>query len=169
MGIQKVCCFTGHRPQSLPFRYNEKDIRCVNLKQRLNEEILRMINQNGVSHFISGMALGVDTYAAEIILALKKQWIQLTLECAVPCESQAIKWKERDRKRYFRIIEKADKETIIQTQYTNGCMEKRNRYMVEHSDYVIAVWDGSPSGTGKTVRYAQARNKPVIIINPNTL
>lgn len=169
MEEKKTCCFTGHRPQSLPFRYNENDIRCVKLKQRLYDEILRMISENNISHFISGMALGVDTYAAEIVLELKKQWMQIILECAIPCENQSEKWKERDRDRYFGIIEKCDKETLLQTQYTSDCMEKRNKYIVDHSDYVIAVWDGSPSGTGKTVRYAQAQNKPVIIINPNEL
>ena len=48
-------------------------------------------------------------------------------------------------------------------------MDKRNRYMVDHADVLIAVWDGSPSGTGKTVRYAHQQGKSVITINPRTL
>ena len=48
-------------------------------------------------------------------------------------------------------------------------MDKRNRYMVDQADVLIAVWDGSPSGTGKTVRYAHQQGKPVIIINPVSL
>lgn len=33
----------------------------------------------------------------------------------------------------------------------------------------IAVWNGKPSGTGKTVQYAQQQGKPVRVINPITL
>ncbi len=49
--------------------------------------------------------------------------------------------------------------------YTSDCMLKRNRYMVDNSDIVIAVWDGrSGSGTGATVNYAKKQGKKVIII-----
>lgn len=49
-------------------------------------------------------------------------------------------------------------------------MDKRNRYMVDHADFIITVWDGKPSGTGKTVTYAQGRNgKHIIVIDLVTL
>ena len=69
----KKCAFTGHRPQSLPFGFNETDERCIALKQTLRAEIIRLIEHEGVTHFISGMALGVDMYAAEIVLGLKSR------------------------------------------------------------------------------------------------
>ena len=49
------------------------------------------------------------------------------------------------------------------------CMDKRNKYMVDQSDVIIAVWSGRPSGTGKTVQYAQSQGKPIVTINPNSL
>jgi uncharacterized phage-like protein YoqJ len=64
---------------------------------------------------------------------------------------------------------KCDKETLLQQRYTPDCMHKRNRYMVDQADYIIAVWNGKPSGTGKTVQYAQQQGKPVRVINPITL
>ncbi len=93
----------------------------------------------------------------------------ITLESAIPSESQAAKWSEALRDRYFDIASKCDKETLIQAHYSPDCMDKRNRYMVDHADVLIAVWDGSPSGTGKTVRYAHQQGKSVITINPRTL
>lgn len=164
----KKCAFTGHRPQSLPFGFNESDERCVALKQKLRNEIIRQIEENGVTHFISGMAIGVDMYAAEIVLGLKSKY-DITLECAIPCETQAEKWSEPLRDRYFEIASKCDKETLLQHHYTPDCMHKRNQYMVDQADYIIAVWNGKPSGTGKTVRYAQQQGKPVRVINPVTL
>lgn len=45
----KKCAFTGHRPQSLPFGFNESDERCIALKQTLRAEIIRLIEQEGVT------------------------------------------------------------------------------------------------------------------------
>lgn len=165
----KKCAFTGHRPQKLPFGLNEEDERCVALKQKLREEIIRQIEVNGVTHFITGMALGVDMYAAEIVLGLKSSYNGITLESAIPCETQAEKWTEAQRDRYYEIAAQCDEETMLQHQYTPDCMQKRNRYMVDEADYIIAVWDGRPSGTSKTVQYAQRQGKPVTVINPRTL
>ena len=76
---------------------------------------------------------------------------------------------EEQRDRYFDIASKCDKETLIQHHYTADCMHKRNRYMVDQADFIIAVWDGRPRGTGRTVQYAQRQGKPVTIINPKTM
>lgn len=164
--FEKTVCFTGHRPQSIPYLWDETSAQSLKLKSKLEKAIVYLIENKGVTHFISGMALGVDMIAAEIVLDLKKKYPNITLECAIPCETQANKWTVKYRDRYFSIIEKSDKETLLQTHYTADCMHKRNRYMVDKSDYVIAVWNGSPSGTGKTVLYAKENNKQIIQIKP---
>lgn len=169
MDESKVCCFTGHRLQNLPFQFREQDERCWRLKQVLCSEIEKQIRENNVKHFISGMAIGVDMYAAEIVLALKGKYPDLTLEAAIPCESQSVKWSAQLQKRYTAILSRCDVKTLLQSQYTSDCMQKRNRYMADRADIVIAVWNGKPSGTGKTVSYAKELGKPVVIINPETL
>ena len=65
--------------------------------------------------------------------------------------------------------QKTGKETMLQREYTSDCMDKRNRYMVDHADYILAVWNGCPSGTGNTVRYAHKKGKSIIVINPVSL
>ncbi len=149
--------------------FNEEDERCIDLKKNSQGANHHLIENEGVTHFISGMAIGVDMYAAEIVLGLKASYPGITLESAIPCESQAAKWSEALRDRYFDIASKCDKETLIQTHYSPDCMDKRNRYMVDHADVLIAVWDGSPSGTGKTVRYAHQQGKSVTVIDPVSL
>ena len=166
----KTCAFTGHRPQHLPFGMNENDERCVKLKEELKEQIINLIEAENVTHFITGMALGVDLYAAEIVLDLKARYPSITLESAIPCETQAVKWSMAQRERYYDIAAQCDKETMLQSHYTPDCMDKRNRYMVDHADFIIAVWDGRPSGMGKTVTYARGRDgKVIIVIDPVTL
>ncbi|UEB79357.1 DUF1273 domain-containing protein [Clostridium sp. M62/1] len=165
----KTCAFTGHRPQNLPFGFNEEDECCINLKKTLREQIINLIENEGVTHFISGMAIGVDMYAAEIVLDLKARYPNITLESAIPCETQAVKWSMAQRERYYDIAARCDKETMLQSRYSPDCMDKRNRYMADHADVLIAVWDGSPSGTGKTVRYAHQQGKSVTVIDPVSL
>lgn len=166
MTKKQCCCFTGHRPQSLPFRSNESDERYIDLKHRLKENITKMITENDVTHFISGMAIGVDMYAAEIVLELKETYPHITLEAVIPCENQSEKWNKQLRNRYMVILEKCDVHTVLQKEYTADCMHKRNRYMVDKSAYVIAVWNGKPSGTGKTVKYAEKCECEIIRVEP---
>lgn len=164
-----TCCFTGHRPQSLPYGYNEQDPQCIKLRMVIWNLMNKLIKENLVTHFISGMALGIDQMCAEMVIALRDKHPEVTLECAIPCEEQAVKWTEPQRDRYFWIAERCDKETLVQHHYDKGCMQKRNRYMVDSSEIVIAVWNGNPSGTGNTVRYAQEKGKTILVINPETL
>ena len=66
-----MCIRDSHRPKGLG--YPESDGRCDALKRLLRLTIRRLIQEQGVTHFISGMAQGVDMYAAEIVLELKEQ------------------------------------------------------------------------------------------------
>ena len=137
------------------------------LKFRLKREIIHAVKRDGIRHFLTGMALGVDTWAAEIVLSLRKQFA-ITLEAVLPCEGQDAKWPLESQKRYQSIITKCDKVTLLQTRYTPDCFDRRNRYMVDHSDLIIAVWNGSPSGTGNTISYARSREKRICVIPART-
>ena len=75
----KTCAFTGHRPKGLG--YPESDGRCDALKRLLRLLVRRLIQEQSVTHFISGMAQGVDQYAAEIVLELKEAE-QYMVDCA---------------------------------------------------------------------------------------
>ena len=160
------CCFTGHRPQNLLCGFNESHPICLKIKYQLRRLIIGLIKKKNVTHFISGAALGVDMWAMEIILELKKQYSNITLEAAVPCRSQPNKWNIELKEKYKKLLSKCDKITILQEHYTNNCMIKRNKYMVDKSDFVIAVWNGTwTSGTGSTIKYALYFEKPVYYID----
>lgn len=80
---QMTVCFSGYRPEKLPWGYDECDPRCAQLKQRLRRAVCAACD-DGFRHFICGMARGVDTYCAEIVLALRPQYPDLTLEARHP-------------------------------------------------------------------------------------
>ena len=164
MERNKTCCFTGHRPQSLGFPPGSPEETA--LKNRISGEVLRLIQERGVRHFISGMALGVDTFAAQTVLRFREIYPDITLECAVPCRGQAKRWPARDRKTYLAILRAADRVTVLQEAYTPFCMQLRDAYMVEQADIVLAVWNGSKGGTAYTVSCARKKHKELIILPP---
>lgn len=166
---KKTVCFTGPRSQNLPFGFNEQDPRCLKMKTMLKRKITDLIINDDISHFISGMAIGVDMICAEIVLELRDQYPNISLECAIPCKSQPDRWSNEMKCRYFDILEYCDVKTVIQNNYTADCMQKRNMYMVEQSDIVIAVWNGKSSGTGNTVNYARQKGRKVLVLNPDKL
>ena len=164
MERERTCCFTGHRPEKLPWGSNEGDPRCVALKERLRD-MLEEAYQAGYRHFISGMARGTDLYFCEAALALRDERPGITVEAAIPCEEQAARWPEEERQRYFNLIGRCDLETMVQHHYDRGCMLRRNRYMVDRSSRLIAVYDGMLGGTMYTLTYAMKQGLEVLILD----
>ena len=162
-GKQTACCFTGHRPAKLPWASDESDPRCIALKERLYGATEAAIRA-GMEHFICGMAEGCDFYFCETVLALRVLYPGITLEAAIPCPSQPDRWSERQRARYRRLLAQCDYETMVQQSYSPGCMQRRNRYMVDHASLLIAVHDGLPGGTRSTIEYAMHRGVNIVDI-----
>ena len=165
----KICCFTGHRPQYYSFKFNEKDKDCIKLKDLLRQEIIKAI-KDGYNYFVAGGALGVDTWAAEIVLDLKKDYPFIKLVIAIPCLNQERRWTQESQVRYRNILDKADKIIYVSNEeYKSNLdqMNDRNRYMVDNSSMVIAVFGGAKSGTKNAVDYAISTKRKVIIINPS--
>ena len=150
---QESCCFTGHRPGKLPWRYNEFDPRCLRLKRRIADAV-ELAYAQGFRHFLCGMAMGCDLYFCEAVLALRERHPDVTVEAAIPCPTQADAWPPAQRERYDRLVAACDFETMVSGQYTSTCMLRRDRYLVDHASLLIAAFDGTSGGTRYTVEYA---------------
>ena len=159
------CCFTGHRPEKLPWRDNEDDPRAALLRERIFD-VVEALYQAGITHFISGMARGCDFYFCEAVLRLREEHEEITLEAAIPFEEQSAQWPERDRNHYFHLVSQCDYETLLQTEYSADCMKKRNYYMVDHATVLVAVYDGLFGGTMQTVNYAKRSGLEIIEVRP---
>ena len=100
----------------------------------------------------------------------KKAPLKERIKYFIQYERQAVRWPEALRNRYFSIAERCDKETMLQTHYTQDCLWKRNQYMVDHADIVLAVCNMRlHSGSKQTVLMALRRLKPVWLVFPDTL
>ena len=156
--------FTGHRPEKLPF-FSEDDPMCVDLKNRLSKQIKKLI-EDGADEFFSGVARGVDIWAAEAVLELKSVYPNIKLTAVVPCPEQADKWSSEDRERYHNILEACDKTLVISPKYSRGCMHKRDKALVDMCDVLVAVYDGQKGGTEFTLNYAETKGRKTIVVAP---
>lgn len=138
------------------------------MKKLVKSELVNMIETYNAQRFIVGMNLGLDHFAAESILSFREKYPNITLECAIPHENQAIYWREEQRNRYYSILEHCDKESLLQFQYTPNCMFKRNEYMVRQSDFLLSVWDGGRGIVKRTISLARSRHLHIITIDPHT-
>lgn len=178
-------CFTGHRPNNRYLGgYNINSPRNLKIANLIRKSILNIMKQNPQEkhfHFISGMALGVDTIAFRIVDMLKRGNNNniITIECAIPFKNQACKWGQESQIEYDKMLLSSDKITFVDTLvdyklkdykeeiYYPAKMQRRNEYMVDKSDFVIAVWDGSKKGgTFNCVKYAMNYNVNIVKINP---
>lgn len=156
--------FTGYRPEKLPF-FSEEDSMCTKLKSRLSKQIKELI-EDGAEEFFSGMARGVDIWAAEAVLELKRTYPKIKLIAVIPCPEQADKWSRSEQERYRGILELCDRLLVISPHYTKGCMLKRDRALVDMCDVLVAVFDGQKGGTEYTVNYAKSKGRKTIVVLP---
>lgn len=161
-----TCCFTGHRPAKLPWGGDERDPRCLSLKQSILRELERLYRQ-GYRHFICGMALGCDLYFAEAVLTLKERYPLITLEAALPFPGQAERWSAANRGRWQSILSRCDLETVVQEEYDRWCMLRRDRYMVSRSSAILAAFDDTPGGTKYTLDCAAKEGLEIFLLNLN--
>ena len=164
----KRCAFTGYRPQKMPFGNDETDPRCIEFKQRLRNAIEDLIGE-GYAHFISGGAMGMDMYAAEAVLELKETYPWIILEMVSPFDAQASKWDAEFKARHDALFAAADITTATGHAYSKGAIFRRNRYLAENADLLLAAYDGQPGGTAMTIEYAQRIGIRVSYIDPKPM
>ena len=160
---QMSVCFSGYRPEKLPWGEDESDPRCAALKKRLYDAAESACAQ-GYRHFICGMANGCDLYFFDAARYLRLSHPEVTIEAAIPFSGQADRWRPELRARYDYDLRQCDYQTLVQEAYTPDCMMRRNRYMVDHASLLIAVNDGLRGGTRSTIEYAFRRGVSVLDI-----
>lgn len=161
----QTACFSGHRPNGLG-GYDESNYLNQYVKDQLKINIENLIVNKNIKYFISGGALGVDTWAAEIVLELKKKY-QIKLFIAQPFLNQSSKWSKDQVNRYNKILQEADKVTTVSSgEFSSEKMKIRNKFMVDNSNYLIVVFNGDfKSGTGNLLKYARTQKKQIYLIN----
>lgn len=138
----RACALTGHR-----FLYQDFSI----LKTK---KIFKTLIKEGFDTFLIGMAIGFDTEAFKILEVLRKKYPIKLIAC-IPCENQDLKFNEKQKKEYKKLLESADERVLISKEYTEKCMQQRNEFMVDNCSCLVAYLKKDYGGTAKTVKYAE--------------
>ena len=141
-----ACAFTGHR----------------NLPEYLDEEIIKKAVENcikkGVEIFYNGVAKGFDLLSAKVVLSLKKKYPNIKLIACIPCYNQEKNYNEEEKKAYIEVLAKTDEKIYVsESEYFRGCMQKRDRYLVDKADILIAYLKEDTGGTAFTVNYCKKK------------
>ena len=152
-----IVAFTGHRPDKLG-GYVLPNPTYTYVCQQIEKTLLE-IKPDKV---ISGMALGIDQWAANIAYRLGIPFL-----AAIPFDGQEKAWPQHSQKVFQRLLKKASEVVIVSPGgYSPAKMQVRNEWMVDNCNKLIAVWDGTQGGTGNCVNYAKSKNSDIIYINP---
>ncbi len=146
------CSFSGHRVIA--------QAKLAPLKDLLRRAIAYAYEQ-GCRSFYCGGAVGFDTYAAKEIILFRVKHPDVRLILLLPCADQSEGWSDMQRAAYDYILSEADEAVILSDSYARGCMQKRNRDLVERADMLICYVGREGSGSSQTLHLAEKKGIPV--------
>lgn len=117
---------------------------------------------------LSAIAVGADSLFAEAAISLG-----IPLEVVLPFESYDKDFEPgEERERFEALLAAAERSrTLSYEGRSDDAYAAVGRWIVAHSDHLVAVWDGMPArgpgGTGDIVAYARGRGHPMTVINPS--
>lgn len=128
----------------------------------VESELERVMDKLAPQVAISGMALGVDTWWAEI--ALERG---VALHAYVPFPTQASRWPAAAQDRYRGLLELAAEVVTIAPTYRRRVFQERNEAMVDACDVLVGVWDGRHTGgTWNCLEYARRVGRELVLVDP---
>jgi len=150
-----ILAVTGHRPDKLG-GYSSLAMRRLDL---FAEVILRHWTiENTIEKVITGMALGWDQSVARVCVALDIPFL-----AAIPFAGQERLWPDASKQVYNTLLRQAiEVVTVCEGSYTSHKMQKRNEWMVDHADVLLALWNGTTGGTRNCVHYAERKQVEVV-------
>ncbi len=145
----KACAFTGHRIIPRNFDCN------------LLDRVIYNLIINGYGRFLCGMAKGFDQLAAESVINYKRKF-DIELVACIPCESQSGNFSAYTLAKYENILKFCDEKVVLSEEYFSGCMQNRDRYLVDNCDVLVSLLRRNSGGTFYTVNYARSKGIKII-------
>lgn len=173
-----IICATGHRSDKLGCGkgddWSSKSPKLQPVRKQIEKKLrsildFEIIGGQKTFELISGMALGVDQLFFSVGHQLREEYaakgIKVVLTAAVPCIEQDGIWKDDCKISYAAMLKAADKKVLVSDKKfveDKGCMQRRNEFMVDNADMVLAYHDGSEGGTKNCVNYAKSQGAVVV-------
>jgi len=165
MGPNRTACFTGHRPSSLEGGYDKESPPNQKIIAFLVRAVQRLKGE-GFRTFIAGGALGIDQWAADVVLGDP----ELELVIALPFKGYGGNWPAESQAVLTEQLRRAKKiHVVCEGDYAPWKNTERNRWMVLNSEAVVAVFrGGNKGGTAHCFGYALKNGRRILRYNPDT-
>lgn len=170
----RACAIAGHRPARFKWKYNENNNGCKRLQRRVREQLVQLY-EKGTRRFYIGGNLGVDLWAGELLLALKEQpeYSEIELALVLPYPRHDKDWDKLSRHRLSKLRQHSAEVIIAGTSENPPAVnyKLRDQYMVEHSNYLLAVYDNAPDNhysVDKVVNYSRKKKLGITLIHPDS-
>ena len=165
---------TGYKQHELGI-FDDKHPGIAFIKKALESRLLALLDEGLEWVIISGQ-LGVETWAAEVVIELKEMYPQLNYAVITPFLEQEKNWNDTNKEQYRMLIANADYEislTSIPYEAPWQFVEK-NKFFLRNSDAMLIVYDEENEGSPKFIkeaadRYAEVSDYVVLTITANDL
>jgi hypothetical protein len=116
---------------------------------------------------LSSLAEGADQIFADVLLRSGG-----ILHAVIPCWGYASTFDEAGRQNYLRLLAEARSvTTLAYAKPSEQAFDAAGRYIVEHCDLLVAIWDGQPArghgGTAEAVAHARRLGREIAVTWPN--
>lgn len=154
----KVCGVVGQA--SYPAFEEELDLKTMRAFLGLMNTLEKLI-KSGVEEFVVSMDREVGLAVANLVLLQKKKYPHVRLTCLLPWEEQAVCWPESVRSVWFSLIPQCDREVMLEYHRSEDNDQKRDDYLMDNCDSLLAVWDQKAGPVWRTMAAARHRGLPV--------
>lgn len=166
-----IVSFTGHRPDKISSWKASSEAVEISIRKRVAQEILHLVGC-GATTFMSGMAPGFDLWAADELIRLRAEGrigADVRLVLAIPYPHFERSFAAVYRPLYEYVLGRADEVVYVCPGYHHGCYQRRNAFLAEGADMVVAYYEGGEGGTRQTMRMASKLGKEVVNIHQREL
>lgn len=164
-----TACFTGPRPEGIPFDIKLSDVNRGILSSSIYLEIYEAYNR-GYRTFVTGMADGIDILAGEAVEKFRDVCMNVRLVAVLPYRERSGHFDDHFSSfRFTNLLHSANEVICLSDEYYRGCFYARNRFMVDRSSLLIAAVANREGGTAYTLDYAELKGIETRTINLKSL
>lgn len=171
----RTACITGLKSANL-YGYNYRDKRYMNLYKKVQEQCEYLINEFGVSIFITGGKIGTEAISFFAIQNLKEKYPNILNIVALPYRKygETIKSYKTDYERHEKIMSQADfifnvdeiqeynMEVVPVGEFHALKDFRKDTFMIEKSKALIMFWDRKSTQCTNVINQAQVNGLNII-------
>ena len=166
----KTIYVTGYRAHELGI-FNDKHPGIAVIKKALYDQLYQLCDAGLEWVVISGQ-LGVESWAAETVLELKKEFPNVKYSVITPFLEQEKNWNEQKQTQYIQIINNADFVTSVTKRPYEAPWQfiEKDKFIINNTDGILLVYDEDNEGSPKYIlklveKYMEQNDYELIRIN----